>query len=48
MHEPFMEGGILFSPKSEGKNIGNFKTLLKPHNIDTHLKDIKTTLTEWR
>jgi hypothetical protein len=25
------------------KNIGNFATLLKPHNIGTHLKSIETS-----
>jgi hypothetical protein len=25
------------------KNIGNFTTLLKPHNIGTHLKDTETS-----
>jgi hypothetical protein len=25
------------------KNIGNFTTLLKPHNIGTHLKGIETS-----
>jgi hypothetical protein len=25
------------------ENIGNFKTLLKPHNIGTHLKGIETS-----
>jgi hypothetical protein len=31
------------SPKSECKNIGNFTTLLKPHNTGTHLKGIETS-----
>jgi hypothetical protein len=31
------------SPKSNAKNIGNFTTLLEPHNIGTHLKGIATS-----
>jgi hypothetical protein len=26
------------------KNIGNFMTLLRPHNIGTHLKGIETSI----
>jgi hypothetical protein len=29
--------------EEECKNIGNFTTLLKPHNIGTHLKGIETS-----
>jgi hypothetical protein len=29
--------------KMNAKNIGNFTTLLKPHNIGTHLKGIETS-----
>jgi hypothetical protein len=39
----FTDRGLLLSPKSECKNIGNFTTLLKPHNIGTHLKGIETS-----
>jgi hypothetical protein len=38
-----MDGGKLLSPKSECKNIGNFTTVLEPHNIGTHLKGIETS-----
>jgi hypothetical protein len=38
------DGGLLFCHQNRNaKNIGNFTTLLKPHNIGIHLKGIETS-----
>jgi hypothetical protein len=43
--QPFKEGSLLLSPgqNQNAKNIDNFTTVLKPHNIGTHLKGIETS-----
>jgi hypothetical protein len=41
--EPIKDWCLLLSPKSECKHIDNVMTLLKPHNIGTHLKGIDTS-----
>jgi hypothetical protein len=41
--QPFMDGGFSLTKIRMQKNICNFTTPLKPHNIGTHLKSIETS-----
>jgi hypothetical protein len=53
IHPEFLQNHPLFNPlrtevflchqNQSAKNIGNFTTLLKPHNIGTHFKGIETS-----